>query len=68
MILYGGGGRCNDTKFTVGEVLRLFCPSLKDQIKNRMYFYKTATLVREGMIIIHNAGLTGDPANAKVST
>ena len=68
MILYGGYGNNKDTKFTVGEVLRLFCTSLKDQIKHRVYFYKTATLVREGMIIVHNAGLTGDPANAKVST
>ena len=68
MILYGGCRGNKDTIFTVGEVLRLFCPNLKDQIKNRVYFYKTATLVREGMIIIHNAGLTGDPANAKVNT
>ena len=59
---YGGG---NNT-FTVGELLRLFCPSLKDQIKHRMFFYKMATLVREGMIIVHNSGLTGDPTTAKV--
>ena len=68
MILFGGCGGDKDTKFTVGELLRLFCLSLKDQIKNRMYFYKTATLVREGMIVVHNVGLTGDPAYAKVST
>ena len=38
-----GGG---PSSFTVGELLRLFCSSLKEQIKHRMYFYKTATLVR----------------------
>ena len=38
---FGGNG-----SFNVGELLRLFCVNLKDQIKHRMYFYKTATLVR----------------------
>ncbi|XP_019854420.1 PREDICTED: uncharacterized protein LOC105313451 [Amphimedon queenslandica] len=52
--------------FTVGELLRLFCPSLQEQIKHRVYFYKMATLVREGMIIVHNSGLNGDPTSAKV--
>ena len=32
--------------FSVGELLRLFCTSLKEQIKHRMFFYKTAILVR----------------------
>ena len=64
-MMFGGGANCNI--FTVGELLRLFCPSLKDQIKHRMYFYKMATLVREGMIIVHNSGLTGDPTSAKVN-
>lgn len=53
--------------FSVGELLRLFCPTLQDQIKHRMYFYKTANLVREGMIIVHNSGLNGDPTSAKAS-
>ena len=35
-----------DDEFSVGELLRLFCSSLEEQIKHRMYFYKTATLVR----------------------
>ena len=35
-----------DNEFSVGELLRLFCSSLEEQIKHRMCFYKTATLVR----------------------
>ncbi|KAL5457433.1 hypothetical protein EMCRGX_G034692 [Ephydatia muelleri] len=54
------------TGFTIGELLRLFCTSLQDQIKHRTYFYKSATLVQEGMLVVNNAGLTGDPASAKV--
>ena len=39
--MYGGTG-----SFNVGDLLRLFCLNLKDQIKHRMYFYKNSTLVR----------------------
>ncbi len=46
MASYGG----NNASFTVGELLRLFCSSLKDQIKHRMFFYKTGTLVRWALI------------------
>ena len=38
----------------------------RKEIVHRKYFYKSATLVREGMIIVHNAGLTGDTNNAEV--
>ena len=54
------------TSFTMGELLRLFCTALQDQIRHRMYFYKTATLVREGMIIVHSSGLNNDPTACKV--
>jgi SpoVK/Ycf46/Vps4 family AAA+-type ATPase len=54
------------TVFSVGELLRLFCVNLHDQIKHRVYFYKAAPMVREGMIIVNNSGLTGDPTNTKV--
>ena len=32
--------------FSVGELLRLFCTNLHDQIKHRVYFYKAAPMVR----------------------
>lgn len=51
---------------SVGELLRLFCTDLEEEIAHRKYFYKSATLVREGMIIVHNSGLTGDTNNATV--
>lgn len=51
----------------VGDLLQLFCPSLEDQIQHRKYFYKSAILIREGMVVVHNAGLTGDPSSATVS-
>ena len=44
----------------------MFCSDLEEEIVHRKYFYKSATLVREGMIIVHNAGLTGDTNNAEV--
>ena len=51
---------------TIGELLHLFCTTLQDQIKHRTYFYKSGTLVQEGMLVVNNAGLTGDPTSAKV--
>ena len=54
------------SKTTVGGLLHLFCSDLEQEIIHRKYFYKSATLVREGMIIVHNAGLTGDTNHAEV--
>ncbi|KAI6657958.1 hypothetical protein LOD99_15675 [Oopsacas minuta] len=56
----------SSTSFSVGELLRLFCTSLTEQIKHRTFFYKNAKLVREGMIVVHDVGITGDPSSAKV--
>lgn len=50
----------------VGELLRIFCADLEEQINHRKYFYKSATLVHEGMIVVNNSGLTGDPTSATV--
>ena len=58
--------RLHDT--SVGELLHLFCADLEEQIAHRKYFYKSGTLVREGMIIINNSGLTGDTNNCDVSS
>ena len=51
----------------VGDLLQLFCPTLEEQIHHRKYFYKSASLIREGMVVVHNSGLTGDPSSATVS-
>ena len=51
----------------MGEVLRIFCEGLEEQIQHRKYFYKSSSLVHEGMIVVHNSGLTGDPTSATVS-
>ncbi len=51
----------------VGEVLRIFCEDLEEQIQHRRYFYKSSSLVHEGMIVVHNSGLTGDTTSAIVS-
>ena len=50
----------------VGELLRIFCADLEEQIHKRKYFYKSASLVHEGMIVVNNSGLTGDPTSASV--
>lgn len=51
----------------VGELLQLFCDNLEDEINHRKYFYKSASLVREGMVVVHSSGITGDPSSATVS-
>ena len=50
----------------VGDLLQLMCTNLEDQIQHRKYFYKSATLVREGMVVVHNSGISGDPSGATV--
>lgn len=50
----------------VGDLLQLFCGSLEDKIQHRKYFYKSASLVREGMVIVHSSGFNGDPTFATV--
>ena len=51
----------------VGDLLQLFCGSLEDEIQHRKFFYKSASLVREGMVIVHSSGFNGDPTSATVS-
>ena len=52
----------------VGSLIQLFCPtSLEEQIAHRKYFYKSGSLVHEGMVVVHSSGLTGDPSSAIVS-
>ena len=52
--------------FTMRELLRMYYHALKDQIHHRMHFYKTGTLVKEGMIVVNSSGLHGDPTACKV--
>ena len=42
---------------TVGEMLGANCNDLREQIKHRKYFYKTATLVKENIIKVHESRL-----------
>eukprot|EP00494_Astrolonche_serrata_P029096 UN29363 len=39
---------------TVGDVLALHCPKLEQQIMNRQYFYKSAKLVSEHIILVND--------------
>ncbi len=59
--------RISPNMVQVGDVLRIFCEDLEEQIQHRKYFYKSSTLVREGMVAVHSTGLTGDPSTASVS-
>jgi SpoVK/Ycf46/Vps4 family AAA+-type ATPase len=58
--------RISSKETTIRDVLRLFCHTLEEQIQYRKYFYKSATMVHEGMINVHNLGLTGDISSATV--
>ena len=44
----------------VEVLLRAFASSLQQQIKHRRYFYKTAVLVREGILVLHGDELGAD--------
>ncbi len=60
--------RISSSHAQMGELLRLFCDNLEEQIAHRKYFYKSGSLVHEGMIVVHSSGLTGDPSSAMVGT
>ena len=59
--------RLSSNHAQMGDLLRLFCTNLEEQIAHRKYFYKSSSLVHEGMIVVHSSGLTGDPSTASVS-
>merc|ERR1719295_1280644 len=42
---------------TVGEMLGCNCKDLRSQILHRRYFYKTATLVKESLVKVHESRL-----------
>jgi len=44
----------------VEVLLRAFASSLQQQIRHRRYFYKTAVLVREGILVLHGDELGAD--------
>ena len=50
----------------IGSLLSKFYSSLEDQIAHRKNFYKSASLVREGMVVVHSTGISGDLSNATV--
>ena len=55
----GGGGQPSKT-MQVEVLLRAFSASLQDQIRNRRHFYKSAVLVREGILVLHGDELGAD--------
>ena len=42
-----------DIDITVNTILTIFCPSFKEQVAHRVYFYKSSRLLRHGLIKIH---------------
>ena len=57
----GGGGSHSPSKTMQVEVLlRAFSHTLQAQIEHRKYFYKSAVLVREGILVLHGDELGAD--------
>jgi hypothetical protein len=56
----GGGGHSPSKTMQVEVLLRAFSSSLQQQIRHRSYFYKTAVLVREGILVLHGDELGAD--------
>lgn len=55
-----GAGAVGSTRCTVNDLLNCFCGSLEEQIKSRKYFYKSAILVKEGILNLHGTDFAGD--------
>lgn len=45
---------------TVGTLLRSFCPTFKEQVLHRKYFYQTATLLKEGIMRLSGGSFDTD--------
>lgn len=43
----------------VGILLRSFCKNFEEQVKNRKYFYKNATMIKEGIVRLQS-GIDSD--------
>ena len=56
----GGGGGAPSKTMQVEVLLRAFSASLSQQIQYRKHFYKSAVLVREGIIVLHGDELGAD--------
>jgi len=57
----GGGGSSSPSKTMQVEVLlRAFSHTLQAQIEHRKHFYKSAVLVREGILVLHGDELGAD--------
>ena len=55
------------SKSTISSVLRQLCTGLEEKIHNLKYFHKNATLIREGMLVVKSADISGDILGASVS-
>ena len=56
----GGGGASPSKTMQVEVLLRAFSHSLQAQIEHRKHFYKSAVLVREGILVLHGDELGAD--------
>ena len=54
-------------KSMVSGLLQQLCSSLEERINHLKYFYKSATLIREGMLVLHSSDISGDVSRAVVS-
>ena len=55
-----GGSQSPSKTMQVEVLLRAFSHSLQQQIEHRKYFYKSAVLVREGILVLHGDDLGAD--------
>ena len=53
-------------KTIVSDLIRQLCSGFEEEIGHLKYFYKTATLVREGMIVMQSSDIAGNVADATV--
>lgn len=57
---------CRGSDVTVGTLIRFFSGSLIEQIQNRKYFYKSATLIKEGILTVRSYNFSADLTDQEV--
>eukprot|EP01137_Pigoraptor_chileana_P029176 Opistho-2@14032 len=63
---YYGSSSSMVSIFYVGQLVHLFSESFEQEVMHRKYFYKNATLIREGVIQLSDSGFGGELMNTTV--
>ena len=66
LLEFENGQSGNRQSSRVGGLIDLFCATLESRMKSRKYFYKSSTLIREGILTLSEKGFTKDLSDCDV--